>query len=212
MSNFVHTLTLMTIGGLLAFCMEVAEFLLVTFGSSLTLAIVGVFKEVTILTLAVIRNGNEITSINLLGMVICIFGILAHMIRKAFKSDNAIKSNQKFDELTLSSDSEDFNDFSHQRFENRRNNLQSPIFPKEGLPLLESDSEEDSEVELQNNSRQRLKSINSDEYYFKESRTWTSTRDRHLEMRGMKENPNELFQKTGMEKCIENSILNLSDD
>ncbi len=67
LSNFVHTLALMTIGGLLAFCMEVAEFLVVTYASSLTLAIIGVFKEVTVLTLAVLRNGNEVTLINLLG-------------------------------------------------------------------------------------------------------------------------------------------------
>ena len=43
-STFTHTLSLMTIGGVLAFCMEVAEFMVVTFASSLTLAIVGVFK------------------------------------------------------------------------------------------------------------------------------------------------------------------------
>ena len=34
----------MLVGGLLAFCMEVAEFMVVTFSSSLTLAIVGVVK------------------------------------------------------------------------------------------------------------------------------------------------------------------------
>ena len=86
-STFMHTVTLMTIGGLLAFCMEVAEFLVVTYASSLTLAIIGVFKEVTVLTLAVIRNGNEVTPINLLGMVICLLGIFAHVIRKALKAD-----------------------------------------------------------------------------------------------------------------------------
>ena len=72
-------------GGLIAFCMEVAEFLVVTCASSLTLAIIGVFKEVTILTLAVIIKGNEITFINLCGMVICLLGIFAHVIRKTIK-------------------------------------------------------------------------------------------------------------------------------
>ena len=43
-STFLHTLGLMLIGGILAFCMEVAEFMVVTYASSLTLAIVGVFK------------------------------------------------------------------------------------------------------------------------------------------------------------------------
>ena len=49
--------------------MEVAEFLVVTCASSLTLAIIGVFKEVTILTLAVIIKGNEITFINFLSLL-----------------------------------------------------------------------------------------------------------------------------------------------
>jgi hypothetical protein len=39
-----HTLMLIVIGGLLAFCMEVAEFMVVTFASSLSLAIIGVLK------------------------------------------------------------------------------------------------------------------------------------------------------------------------
>ena len=65
--------------------MEVAEFLVVTCASSLTLAIIGVFKEVTILTLAVIIKGNEITFINLCGMVICLLGIFAHVIRKTIR-------------------------------------------------------------------------------------------------------------------------------
>ena len=43
-SVFIHTLSMMLFGGFLAFCMEVAEFMVVTYASSLTLAIVGVFK------------------------------------------------------------------------------------------------------------------------------------------------------------------------
>ena len=43
-SVFIHTLSMMLFGGFLAFCMEVAEFMVVTFASSLTLAIVGVVK------------------------------------------------------------------------------------------------------------------------------------------------------------------------
>ena len=43
-SVFLHTLSMMLFGGFLAFCMEVAEFMVVTFASSLTLAIVGVVK------------------------------------------------------------------------------------------------------------------------------------------------------------------------
>ena len=54
-SVFIHTLSMMLFGGFLAFCMEVAEFMVVTFASSLTLAIVGVVK-VSILQCGKTRN------------------------------------------------------------------------------------------------------------------------------------------------------------
>lgn len=195
-STFLNTCLSMTIGGLLAFCMEVAEFLVVTCASSLTLAIIGVFKEVTVLTLAIFRNGNEVTGVNIIGMIICLFGIAAHVIRKAFKSDE-VKTVKRFE---LSSDSSSDSDgFSR---------LTSPIFPKEGLPLLDDD-DSDTSGELpaglmQSGSRQRLKSTNSDEFYLRETRQWTSTKDKHLkEKEEMKNDFIESNQQSNEEKIIQ---------
>ena len=42
--QFVHTLLMVSFGGVLAFFMELAEYLIVLIGSSLTLAIIGVTK------------------------------------------------------------------------------------------------------------------------------------------------------------------------
>ena len=109
--------------------MEVAEFLVVTCASSLTLAIIGVFKEVAILTLAVIIKGNEITFINLCGMVICLMGIFAHVIRKTINSDeiqNTANPKKRFEEMSSSEDDLEF------RHESRFNSMRSPIMTKEG--------------------------------------------------------------------------------
>ena len=183
-STFLHTFSLMTIGGLLAFFMEVAEFLVVTFSSSLTLAIIGVFKEVTVLTLAVFRNGNQVSSVNVIGMVICLMGIFAHVCRKALKDQEIPKKVYE-----MSSSEEDERVFS-------------PILPKEGLPLLEDESSE-SEIET---TRQRLKSVNSDDIYFKENRTWTSVKDKHL--KGVQDHDFTVH----LEQENNHPIFNLSDE
>ena len=129
LTNFIYFL-----GGIIAFCMEVSEFLVVTCASSLTLAIIGVFKEVTILTLAVFRNGNEVTFINLCGMVICLFGIFAHVIRKAIKTDelqdSANRSTKKgrFESISLSSSEDDLGFQQDSKFTPMR----SPVQTKDG--------------------------------------------------------------------------------
>ena len=95
----------------------------------------------------------------------------------------------------------------------RTHHIKSPIFPKEGLPLLENDSE-DSEIEVDIlESRHRSRSTNSDDYYFKETRAWTSVRDKHIRMIGSEEhNCSDFFQKEQKEQPSENILnLNLSD-
>lgn len=199
LSTFTHTFFLMTVGGLIAFCMEVAEFLVVTCASSLTLAIIGVFKEVTILTLAVIIKGNEITFINLCGMVICLLGIFAHVIRKTIKADeiqNAANPKKRFEEMSSSEDDLEF------RHEARFNSMRSPIMTKEGLPLLDNDSEDSDEIDMKTaatkSSRHRLRSTNSnsDDNYLKETRTWTSVRDKHLQFKSEGPKTSDIFRET----------------
>ncbi|CAJ0639060.1 2610_t:CDS:2 [Entrophospora sp. SA101] len=63
----LQTFGLMLTGGLLAFCMTVAEFSLIKNTSTVTLSVAGISKEVLIITLSVIIYHDVITSINFLG-------------------------------------------------------------------------------------------------------------------------------------------------
>jgi len=206
-STFAHTLSLMLFGGLLAFSMEVAEFMVVTFASSLTLAIVGVVKEVTILILAIFRNGNEVTPINFFGMVICLCGIFAHIIRKTLATEEK-KSVPKLNLNELSSSSDD-DDNGKELFRPRLIPSKTKF---DGIPLL--DDTDDSDNGLRNTHRKRSGGSTSDDQYFRDNRTWTSTRDRHLEMTGLQSdeelNANEIFVQTESKNQIPVSNL-LSD-
>ena len=117
-------------------------------------------------------------------MVICLLGIFAHVLRKALKGSDqeTSKSSDTFYSL-VDDNTDDDSDSSDHEFKlgassARLSRLTSPILPKEGLPLLEDDSE-DSEVEV-TFPRTRTRSTNSDDHYLKDTRTWTSTRDKHL--------------------------------
>ncbi|CAH1764762.1 12295_t:CDS:2 [Entrophospora sp. SA101] len=63
----LQTFGLMLTGGLLAFCMTVAEFALIKNTSTVTLSVAGISKEVLVIALSVIIYDDAITSINLLG-------------------------------------------------------------------------------------------------------------------------------------------------
>ncbi|XP_077302562.1 solute carrier family 35 member C2 [Arctopsyche grandis] len=76
-------------GAFLAFAMELSEYLVVTHTSSLTLSIAGIFKEMFILILAVEINGDEMSRINVLGLIICLIGITGHIIHKFYVNSTA---------------------------------------------------------------------------------------------------------------------------
>ena len=65
-----------------------------------------------------------------------------------------------------------------------------------------SDSEEYIEMN-HHHHRNRTKSVNSDDYYLKETRTWTSVRDRQLQAGDA--NDQDTIQN-------QDQIVNLSDD
>lgn len=69
-------------GSVLAFLMEVSEYLLLTFTSSLTLSIAGIFKEVFTLFLAYEVNGDSMTWFNFMGLIVCLVGISSHVAIK----------------------------------------------------------------------------------------------------------------------------------
>ena len=85
-SYFWQIVHLILIGSILAFLMEFSEYLLLTFTSSLTLSMAGIFKEIFTLYLAVNYNGDQMSQINFIGLMVCLFGISTHVCLKAFDS------------------------------------------------------------------------------------------------------------------------------
>lgn len=87
-------------GAVLAFFMEISEFLVLAWTSSLTLSMAGIFKvsllyflrniykkltlfqEIIQLVLAVEINNDQMTGMNILGLVMCLGGICCHLIHK----------------------------------------------------------------------------------------------------------------------------------
>ncbi|XP_064466383.1 solute carrier family 35 member C2-like isoform X3 [Ornithodoros turicata] len=82
----VRTVSYLLTGSLLAFFMELSEYLLLTYTSSLTLSIAGIVKEVCTLYLAVNYSGDEMNTMNFVGLLICLLGIGLHILVKALNS------------------------------------------------------------------------------------------------------------------------------
>ena len=61
--------------------MEVAEYLLVSYTSGLTLSVAGIVKEILSLGLAIVIESTDISAVNAVGLVICMAGITLHVIR-----------------------------------------------------------------------------------------------------------------------------------
>ncbi|XP_061508426.1 solute carrier family 35 member C2 [Anopheles gambiae] len=71
-----------SIGAFIAFAMEVSEFMVLTNTSSLTLSVAGIFKEICQLILAVELNDEHLSTVNVLGLVMCLGGICCHVVHK----------------------------------------------------------------------------------------------------------------------------------
>jgi len=83
--DMLTTIMQVLVGSLMAFFMEVTEYLLVSLTSSLTLSVSGIIKEVVTLILAVVVTHDELSTINAVGLVICLLGITLHVILKVKK-------------------------------------------------------------------------------------------------------------------------------
>merc|ERR1719351_137246 len=156
LSSFIQTVSLVAVGGFIAFLMECAEFLLVSYTSGLTLSVAGIVKEILSLTLAVIFQSSDISLINVLGLVICMTGITLHVVRKA-TSVEARGSTER---------------------SAGRGSRRSPGH-QESL-LSQSESEEDSEVEVFHTTRSTRASSPQDEPFLRDHRQWTGVRDSHI--------------------------------
>uniref|UniRef100_A0A915EN50 Sugar phosphate transporter domain-containing protein n=1 Tax=Ditylenchus dipsaci TaxID=166011 RepID=A0A915EN50_9BILA len=71
-------LCLIFMGGVLAFLMEMSEYLLLVNTSGITLSILGIVKEVITLLLAHHLHGDHLTNINIFGLSLCILGMMVH--------------------------------------------------------------------------------------------------------------------------------------
>lgn len=80
--SIMLTVTAVNAGAILAFVMEITEFLVVTHTSSLTLSVTGIFKEICILILAFEWKGDHISGLNFIGLLLCLGGIILHVIQK----------------------------------------------------------------------------------------------------------------------------------
>ena len=78
----IEKIICIVIGSLLAFLLELSEYLLLTYTSSLTLSIAGIFKEVFTLFLAFEYNGDPVNPVNFLGLLLCLTGIILHVAVK----------------------------------------------------------------------------------------------------------------------------------
>ncbi|XP_036337740.1 solute carrier family 35 member C2 [Rhagoletis pomonella] len=71
-----------TFGAVLAFLMECSEFLVLSKTSGLTLSIAGIFKDICQLSLGVEINGDQLSLINVFGLIVCLAGICMHLLHK----------------------------------------------------------------------------------------------------------------------------------
>lgn len=78
----INESVLVLAGSFLAFLMEMSEYLLLSYTSSLTLSIAGIFKEVFTLFLAYEYNGDKMSFLNFIGLLICMTGIILHVVIK----------------------------------------------------------------------------------------------------------------------------------
>lgn len=88
-SYFWQIVHLILIGSILAFLMEFSEYLLLSFTSSLTLSMAGIFKEIFTLYLAVNLNGDQMSATNFIGLIVCLLGIITHVLLKAIDTHSS---------------------------------------------------------------------------------------------------------------------------
>lgn len=94
--NVAYNMLWILCGALIAFCLESSELLVVTYTSCLTLSVSGIFKEICIIYLAVIWNNNKLHTMNTIGLVVCMLGIVIHVLMKARSQTEDLKSKLLF--------------------------------------------------------------------------------------------------------------------
>ncbi|XP_041987579.1 solute carrier family 35 member C2 [Aricia agestis] len=135
------TILKVTVGATIAFAMEISEFLVVTYTSSLTLSIAGIFKEMCILVLAVEVSGDQLSLINVLGLSLCLMGIIGHIIHKVLIIKSVVGTVHAID-------TEDFENINRKRTPKSNGEYHEPLLEDEKWQNASEDSDFDSNVVL----------------------------------------------------------------
>ena len=138
--ELLTSISLICMGGLLAFFLSFSEYLLLSYTSSLTLAIAGIFKELCTLILATTVGSDELTLTNWLGFLICILGISTHVYNKYQKMNESQNSNNLH--CSLVNDTKSSIDMSSPIRGSRNNNRNMNGEERSGL--LDNQEEEDA--------------------------------------------------------------------
>ncbi|CAL8112898.1 unnamed protein product [Orchesella dallaii] len=146
---FLYAMNAILLGALMAFFMEIAEYMVVAYTSSLTLSVAGIFKEICTLCLAVIFNGDQLSFINFLGLLMCFTGIIGHVAIKVMNSTRELEpTNHNTTSITTVSINASKNGPHSSNLPNVLR--KEPTGGESGKPLLEvtSSAELESDVEI----------------------------------------------------------------
>ncbi|GAV04535.1 hypothetical protein RvY_14803 [Ramazzottius varieornatus] len=86
----VRTVLLIAGGGIAGFLMEVSEYVLLTHTSSITLSVAGISKEICQFVLAYEFYGDRISPLNFVGLVICMSGVIVHVVSKLIQQNRKL--------------------------------------------------------------------------------------------------------------------------
>ncbi|KAH8366152.1 hypothetical protein KR093_009753 [Drosophila rubida] len=140
--DIIWTIAKVTLGALIAFLMEVTEFLVLCKTSSLSLSIAGIFKDICQLALAVAYKGDQLSSINLVGLGVCLAGICCHLWHKY---TSMAQQNKQQLALHLDNDGDEMSAEYEFNKGNTSSGNASGSHATLSVPLLEqTDSDEDS--------------------------------------------------------------------
>ncbi|KAG5309381.1 S35C2 protein, partial [Acromyrmex insinuator] len=153
-NNILLTTAAVITGAILAFSMEVMEFLVVTYTSSLTLSISGICKEICTLALAFVLKGDQLTGLNFVGLLMCLGGIILHVVQKVLLNRKKAVDNMELQSKVASNNAK--------REEETDSNV--PLLTEKStslINLLNADfsSDEDGDVRESDNSTQILSDI-----------------------------------------------------
>eukprot|EP01135_Chromosphaera_perkinsii_P001396 Nk52_evm13s166 gene=Nk52_evmTU13s166 len=100
------SLGIVMFGGVVAFTMNVVEFLVISLTSSVTMSVAGIFKEICTIVLAVVFLGERLSVLNVLGLIISLVGISSY---NAYKFHQRMYKDNNYETATGSSTaSEDY--------------------------------------------------------------------------------------------------------